>query len=74
VDVLLEAAGTEANVLGPAPAPLARLRGRFRFHALLRGRTSRQLHGVLARALDRLRPERRSAVDLTVNVDPLTMM
>jgi len=38
------------EVLGPAPAPLARLRGRYRYHLLLKAPTQQALHEV-ARAL-----------------------
>ncbi len=61
--------------LGPAPAPLARLRGHFRWQALLSGASAPQLHGLAARALPAMRQSaHRESVTLTVDVDPLTMM
>ncbi len=62
-------------LLGPAPAPLARLRGYHRWQALMRGTSAQQLHDFTARALPVMqRIARKDKVVLTVNVDPLTMM
>ena len=54
---------------GPAPAPLERIRDRWRFQLLLRGASGRQLHALLAAALPASPP-----VDLTVDVDPQQLM
>ena len=62
-------------LLGPAPAPLARLRGYYRWQALMRGSSAQQLHKFTAQSLPPMQQiARKSAVVLTVNVDPLTMM
>ena len=67
--------GDDAWLLGPAPAPLARLRDRYRWQALLRGSSVRQLHALAGRALPKMRKAAdKRKVRLTVNVDPLTMM
>ncbi|MSR84748.1 MAG: primosomal protein N' [Candidatus Latescibacteria bacterium] len=72
---LCQASGTPAALLGPAPAPLARLRGRYRWQALLRGASAAQLHGWTVQALPAMREAaRRHQAALTVNVDPLTLM
>jgi primosomal protein N' (replication factor Y) len=64
-----------AALLGPAPAPLARLRGRYRWQALLRDASAAQLHGWTAQALPAMREAaRRRQATLAVNVDPLTLM
>jgi len=73
-DALRASAGAEAVVLGPAPAPLARLRGRCRYHAVVSASGPGPLHAVLSRAGAALRAELGGAVELTVNIDPLTMM
>ncbi|MBI2504610.1 MAG: primosomal protein N' [Candidatus Latescibacteria bacterium] len=72
---LCQVSGTPAALLGPAPAPLARLRGRYRWQALLRGTSAAQLHGWAAQALPAMREAagRRQAA-LSINVDPLTLM
>ncbi len=72
---LCRASGAPGALLGPAPAPLARLRGRYRWQALLRGPSAAQLHGWTAQALPAMREAaRRRQAALTVNVDPLTLM
>lgn len=62
-------------LLGPAPAPLPRLRGAYRWQALLRGDTAQRLRAAARGAWGEMNQiaQRHGAV-LTVNVDPLTMM
>ena len=68
----LAAGGT---ILGPAPAPLARLRGHFRWQALLRGESARQVHQFAEGALAAMQKmARKQKVTLTLNIDPLTLM
>jgi len=61
-------------VLGPAPPPLARLRGRHRWQVLLRARDVRALRD-LARMAHAARPAtRRAHVRLAIDVDPYSML
>jgi len=70
-----QASASPTALLGPAPAPLARLRGRYRWQALLRGASAAQLHGWTAQALSAMREAaRRHQSTLSVNVDPQTLM
>jgi primosomal protein N' (replication factor Y) len=68
-----DALGRRVEVLGPAPAPIARLRGRFRFRVLLRAKDRGPLRAVVERvaaareALDR---QVRAAID----IDPVSML
>ena len=68
-----DALGRRVEVLGPAPAPIARLRGRFRFRVLLRAKERGPLRAVVERvaaareALDR---QVRAAID----IDPVSML
>ncbi|MHB9025226.1 MAG: replication restart helicase PriA [Armatimonadota bacterium] len=55
---------------GPAPCPLAQLRGRYRYHLVLRGQDPATLRRV-ARHLLRLTPPH--GVQVTADVDPLAM-
>jgi primosomal protein N' (replication factor Y) (superfamily II helicase) len=66
-------AGAEAGVevLGPAPAPLAKLRGRYRWHLLVRAP-----HGTLPatlRAALAVTPEWPQG-SMHVDVDPVSLM
>jgi primosomal protein N' (replication factor Y) len=64
-------AETGLRVLGPAPAPLERLRGRFRYQLLLRAATRAVLRpAVLAVANTPVHRE----VHLVVDVDPVSML
>lgn len=72
---LNSAVGGAARVLGPATAPLARLRDQFRWHALLCGTATKVTHGIARAALPSMyRSARDENVALSVNVDPLGMM
>jgi primosomal protein N' (replication factor Y) len=62
-------------LLGPGPAPLARLRGHYRWQTLLRGESIRHLHEMVAGALPAMRAAAKDhATTFAINVDPLTMM
>ncbi len=69
---LLRRAG-EAEVLGPAPCPLSRLRGKSRYQILLKSAARPPLRRLLA-VLDGLRRKIPAGVALAVDVDPLDML
>ena len=65
-------AGDAAQCLGPAPAPLARLRDRYRYQLLFKGEAQavrRAARAVLAAIADL--PE---SVQASVDVDPVHML
>ncbi|MDX2169043.1 MAG: primosomal protein N' [Deltaproteobacteria bacterium] len=71
----LRADGGGVAVLGPAPAPLERLRQRYRVQLLLRGPGSAQVRRRAAAALPELRAAARARdVRLVVDVDPQQML
>ena len=62
------------RVLGPAPAPLARLRAEFRFHVLVKSRSRKQMRAVIDRAFAEFE---NAGVDLrhvSLEIDPISMM
>jgi primosomal protein N' (replication factor Y) len=59
------------EILGPAPAPLARLRNRFRYRFLVRSQERARLHAVLL-GLARSAVDRR--VRMAIDVDPVSML
>lgn len=61
------------EVLGPAPAPLARLRDRWRFHLLLRGPETEPIHAV-ARALLHEAAALPRALRAHVDVNPIHLL
>jgi len=56
------------TILGPASAPLARLRGRNRWHLLIKAADAGAIGQALRRALERARPPRNVAV--LIDMDP----
>ncbi len=67
----LRDAGGGCRVLGPAPAPLTRLRGEHRVQIFLKGTRRRALREAVRAALDRHPTLRRR---VTIDVDPLTVL
>ena len=61
------------RILGPAPAPIARLRERFRFRVLLRAKSRSSLRAVIA-ALTPTLQELDRKVRAAVDVDPVAML
>jgi primosomal protein N' (replication factor Y) len=61
------------EVLGPAPAPIARIRGRYRHRFLLKGAERPAVRAVAAAVLDRI-DEGLGAARATVDVDPVNML
>jgi primosomal protein N' (replication factor Y) len=59
----------EVRMTGPAPAPLERLRDRWRFQLLLRAVSGRRLHDLLEAVLPESPP-----VELVVDVDPQQLL
>ena len=66
--------GDHVRVTGPAPAPLARLRGLFRFQVLLKARARGRLQSVLREALQAHAAQRHSERHLTVDMDPVSLL
>jgi primosomal protein N' (replication factor Y) len=72
--VLRDMARPSLQVLGPAPAPLERLRGAYRVQVLVKGASRKTMQVVLADLLARL-DQRRSRVEgLVIDVDPMSTL
>src|SRR3989338_3416403 len=70
----LEAAKEHQNVelMGPAPLPLYRLRGHFRWHLMLRSSNTDLMHAAVRKALEQFK--RKTGVYLAIDVDPLVIL
>jgi primosomal protein N' (replication factor Y) len=66
--------GGQLRILGPAPAPLARLRGYYRFHLLLKAHRRRRLTTVLRRLADSLEGISLQGGYVAIDVDPMSLM
>ncbi len=66
------AAGEGMRVLGPAPAPIARLRDRFRWHLQVHGLDGERLRDLVLRATAGLRTP--DDVAWIIDVDPVEML
>lgn len=60
------------SVLGPAPAPLALLRGRHRYRLLLKARKQTNIQALVRDWLRRTRPEK--GVRVQIDIDPMSFM
>ena len=60
------------QLLGPAPAPLTRIRGKYRFRLLMKGAANTVLQPFLKTALAQCNVP--STIDLTIDVDPQSFM
>jgi primosomal protein N' (replication factor Y) len=61
--------GRTVRLTGPAPAPLERLRGEWRFQLLARAADFRDLHRLITAALPK-----NPSYDLTIDVDPQQLL
>ena len=66
--------GAEVRILGPAPPPISRLRGKFRFHVLMQCADAAVLGGVIRRAREDLKPPAKSDIQYVVDIDPMDML
>jgi primosomal protein N' (replication factor Y) len=72
----LDRANTEraARILGPAPAPLARLKGEYRVQLLVKGRNRRELRKIIDDALKAVSERKISLRSINVEIDPVSIM
>jgi primosomal protein N' (replication factor Y) len=68
------AGGNGVELLGPAPQPFSRLKGRHRWHITLRGRDHRALRDLAAAVLDRPDAAPARSVRAAVDVDPVSLL
>ncbi len=64
----------EADVLGPAPSPIDRIRDRYRWQILLKGETPTVLHQICSKILEHYSNLTRGDIRVSIDVDPENMM
>lgn len=62
------------RILGPAPAPFARLRGEYRIQLLIKSRSRKQMRAVIDQALKDFEEAGNDARSVTLEIDPVSMM
>src|SRR5215831_5692282 len=63
-----------SRILGPAPAPFARLRGEHRVQILMKSRSRKQMRGVIDQALINFEDVGGDTRAVTLEIDPVSMM
>lgn len=63
-----------ARILGPAPAPLARLKGEFRMQLLVKSRNRQLLRAIVDQALKDVREKKINLRAINVEIDPVSIM
>lgn len=63
--------GNTAEIIGPAESPLAKIRGRFRWQMLIKGKDINALHQIAHEIINR---DKNSKVKITLDVDPENFM
>lgn len=72
----LDAANTDraARILGPAPAPLSRLKGEFRMQLLVKSRSRRALRQIVDQALRDAAEKKLNVRSINIEIDPVSVM
>ena len=63
-----------ARILGPAPAPLARLKGEYRVQVLIKCRNRRELRRIIDDALGALNKRKINLRSINIEIDPVSIM
>jgi primosomal protein N' (replication factor Y) len=62
------------KIMGPAEAPVQRLKAEYRYQLLIKSGSRKDLNALLRRARDFARSQKWSATALVIDVDPLTLL
>jgi primosomal protein N' (replication factor Y) len=62
------------RIMGPAEAPVQRLKAEFRYQLLIKSGSRKDLNALLRKARDFARAQKWSATALVIDVDPLTLL
>lgn len=62
------------RILGPAPAALERLKGRYRFQIVIKTTDRQELHELLGCTLKDLRRQGASLQNISIDIDPLNLL
>lgn len=66
--------GHEVRLLGPAPPPITKLRGKYRFHILLQASDAATLNQTISEATKTFKVPEKDEVQYVVDIDPMDML
>ncbi len=66
--------GAEVRILGPAPPPIAKLRGKFRFHILMQSTNNVILGETIRRGTATLTIPVKDDIQYVIDIDPMDML
>ncbi|TWT53286.1 Primosomal protein N' [Rubripirellula amarantea] len=69
-----EKLGHEVRILGPAPPPMSKLRGKYRFHILLQATEPGPLGDTIRTATEKFVIPEKDDVQYVVDIDPIDML
>lgn len=62
------------DILGPAPAPLTRVKGRYRYHIVIKSASGNRLRNLLQIVSKQVETKSKSGVKAVIDIDPQNMM
>ena len=69
-----EASGGRVQYMGPAPAPLAKVRDRYRYHIILKSQSGTALRRVLANVYNSAGFRHNRKISVVLDIDPQNLM
>jgi primosomal protein N' (replication factor Y) len=74
LDAARKQLGYEVRVLGPAPPPISKLRGKYRFHILLQSTNPAHLGSTIRKAVEGFTIADKDDVQYVIDIDPMDML
>lgn len=74
LDAARKQLGYEVRILGPAPPPISKLRGKYRFHILLQSTNAGHLGNTIRKATEAFTIAEKDDVQYVVDIDPMDML
>lgn len=74
LDAARKSLGAEVRLLGPAPPPIVKIRGKYRFHILLQSTDNRTLGQTVRTATADCQPPGGEDIQFVVDIDPMEML
>lgn len=68
------AGGDRVKILGPAPAPLEKIKGQYRYQILIKAQERAVLHGILEKSYANLLKAKAGMKSVSIDIDPINLM